>query len=54
VNCDVVKPLVTATNALFYNLCILSFTYRLHIFALLSRHLHGADTKISLKHTAIK
>jgi hypothetical protein len=30
------------------------FTYLLHVSAPLSRHLQGADTKISLKHTAIK
>jgi len=37
-------------NALFYDLC-----YRLlHISALLFRHLQGADTKISLKNTAVK
>jgi len=45
---------LTLTNALFCNLCLQSFILLLHVSALLSRHLQGAGTKISLKHTAIK
>jgi len=30
------------------------FTWLLHVSALLSRHLQGADIEIALEHTAIK
>jgi len=45
---------VTPTNALFYNLCVQSFRYLLHVSTLLFLHHQGADTNISLKHTTIK
>jgi len=38
---------VTPASALFYNLCVQSVTQLLHVSALLSRHLQGADTTIS-------
>ena len=34
-----------------HNLCVKSFTRLLQVSLLLPRHLHGPDTKISLKHT---
>jgi hypothetical protein len=40
---------VTPTNTLCYNLCAPSFTWILHILALLPRHLQADDTNISLK-----
>jgi hypothetical protein len=46
------KTLVTPNNAQFYNLCILSTTYLLHVSAL--SPYSGAYIKISLKDTAIK
>jgi hypothetical protein len=45
---------VTPTNAMVSNLCMLSFTWLLHVSVLLSHHVQGADTKIYLKLTAIK
>ena len=39
---------VTSTKALLYDLCSLPFAYFLHISWLLSQHLQGADTNISL------
>jgi hypothetical protein len=48
------KKLVTPTNAPFCILFVLHFTKLLHVSALLSHHLQGADTKVSIKLTAIK
>jgi len=45
---------ITPKNTIFYNLRVQSFTYLPHVLAILSRHLQGDDTKISLKHMAIK
>jgi hypothetical protein len=39
---------LTPGNAFFYKLRVLCFTQLLHVSALLSYHLHGANTNISL------
>lgn len=45
---------LTPTNVLLYVLFVQSFTWSLHVSMLLSCHLQGADTKGSVKLTAIK
>lgn len=50
----IIQVTTTTTNALFYHLCLHSFTQLLHVSALLSSHLQGADNNITLKHTEIK
>ena len=45
---------VTPTNALLYNVHVQSFTQLLHVSALFFHYLQPADTKFSLKPTAIK
>ena len=47
------KIRITPTKALMGNLCVQSFTQFLCVSPLLSRQLQGANTKISLKHSAI-
>jgi hypothetical protein len=43
---DELEPHITPTDAVFYDLYVLSFTEALHVSALLSYILQGADTNI--------
>lgn len=49
-----VKTPVTQTNTLFYNLCLQSFTWPLHVSTLLSLRLQETDTNISLRRKSVE